>query len=180
MQPLTEEETDYILDCASTAPSAGNLEAWDVVVVTDEDARGALAEAAFDQAHIEKASTVFVVCANYVRSMSRYGERGILYAVQDATIACTYMMLAAHAKKLQTCWTGAFDEDAVREILDLPPAYPPHCPACSGTGTSPGSTDGADGCRGTRTPRDVVRREIMPDYTVTLESAWFIKGRQIT
>lgn len=117
---LTEEEVNYILDCAGTAPSAGNLEAWDVVVVTEEDARSALAEAAYDQEHIAKASTVFVVCANYVRSMSRYGERGILYAVQDATIACTYMMLAAHAQKLHSCWTGAFDEDAVKEILDLP------------------------------------------------------------
>ena len=52
--------------------------------------------------------------------MSRYGERGILYAIQDATIACTYMMLAAHAAGLQSCWTGAFDEDEVKETLDLP------------------------------------------------------------
>jgi nitroreductase len=118
--PLTDEETNYILHCAGTAPSAGNLEAWDVVVVTAEDAKGALAEAAYDQEHIAQAPAVFVVCANYVRSMSRYGERGILYAVQDATIAGTYMMLAAHARKLHCCWTGAFDEDAAREILNLP------------------------------------------------------------
>lgn len=119
-EPLAAEEIAFILDCASTAPSAGNLEAWDVVVVTDEEVRLALAEAAYDQEHIARASTVFVTCANYVRSMSRYGERGILYAVQDATIACTFMMLAAHAQGIQTCWTGAFDEDAVKEILDLP------------------------------------------------------------
>jgi nitroreductase len=52
--------------------------------------------------------------------MSRYGERGILYGLEDATIACTYMMLAAHAKSLQSCWTGAFDDDEVRDILSLP------------------------------------------------------------
>lgn len=78
-----------------------------------------------------------MVCANYVRSMSRYGERGILYAVQDATIACTYMMLAAHAKKLQSCWTGAFDEDAVREILDLPQHIRPIALLAVGRGRSP-------------------------------------------
>jgi len=117
---LSEEDIGYILDCASTAPSAGNLEAWDVVVVTDDDARIELRDAAFEQEHIRQAASVFVVCANYVRSMSRYGERGILYAVQDATIACTYMMLAAHARQLHSCWTGAFDEEAVREILGLP------------------------------------------------------------
>ena len=53
------------------------------------DARIALAEAAFGQQHVENAPALFVVCANYVRSMSQYGERGILYAVEDATIACT-------------------------------------------------------------------------------------------
>jgi nitroreductase len=119
-EPLSEEEIEYILDCASTAPSAGNLEAWDVVIVSDEDVRLALADAAFGQQHVEKAAVTFAVCANYVRSMSRYGERGILYAVEDATIACTYMMLAAHARNLHSCWTGAFDEEEVRDILQLP------------------------------------------------------------
>jgi nitroreductase len=118
--PLSGEEVDYILGCASTAPSAGNLEAWDVVVVTDEETRRALAEAAFSQEHVERAPAIFVVCSNYVRSMSRYGERGILYGLEDATIACTYMMLAAHAKNLHSCWTGAFDDDEVRGILNLP------------------------------------------------------------
>ncbi len=117
---LTQEEVEYILDCAGPAPSAGNLEAWDVIVVADEEVRLALADAAFRQSHIEKASVVFAVCTNYVRSMSRYGERGILYAVQDATIACTYMMLAAHARNLHSCWTGAFEEEEVRDILQLP------------------------------------------------------------
>jgi nitroreductase len=118
--PLTGEDIGYILSCASTAPSAGNLEAWDVVVITEEETRRALAEAAFSQDHVEHAPVIFVVCSNYVRSMSRYGERGILYGLEDATIACTYMMLAAHARNLHSCWTGAFDDDEVREILSLP------------------------------------------------------------
>ncbi len=118
--PLNTEDIDDILKCASTAPSAGNLEAWDVVVVTDEETRTALAEAAFAQEHVARAPVIFVVCSNYIRSMSRYGERGILYGLEDATIACTYMMLAAHAKNLQSCWTGAFDDEEVRVILNLP------------------------------------------------------------
>ncbi|MEN6397078.1 MAG: nitroreductase family protein, partial [Methanoregula sp.] len=130
-------ETDYILSCSSTAPSAGNLEAWDVVVVTDEETRLALAEAAFGQQHVGEAPILFVVCANYVRSMSQYGERGILYAVEDATIACTYMMLAAHARGLHSCWTGAFEEDEVREILDLPPHIRPLAILTAGHGHRP-------------------------------------------
>lgn len=123
--PLTNEEIADIVSAAETAPSAGNLEAWDVVVVTDEDSRLALSDAAFSQSHVAEAPALFVVCANYVRSMSQYGERGILYAVQDATIAGTYMMLAAHAMGISSCWTGAFEEDNVREILGLPPHIRP-------------------------------------------------------
>ena len=89
-EPLEPEDIEYILACASTAPSAGNRESWDVVLVTDEDLRMDLALAAFEQQQIQDAPAIFVVCANYVRSMSHYGERGILYALEDATIACIY------------------------------------------------------------------------------------------
>jgi nitroreductase len=136
-EPLTEEDVSYILKCAGTAPSAGNLEAWDVIVVTDEATRGALAEAAFSQEHVERAPVIFVVCSNYVRSMSRYGERGILYGLEDATIACTFMMLAAHAKNLQSCWTGAFNDNEVREILDLPQHIRPVSLLAVGKGHAP-------------------------------------------
>jgi nitroreductase len=136
-EPVTAPDLDFILKCASTAPSAGNLEAWDVVVVTDEDTKMALAEAAYGQAHLEQAPLVLAVCSNYVRSMSRYGERGILYALEDATIACTYMMLAAHSRNLHTCWTGAFDDDAVREVLDLPPHARPIALLAVGKGHPP-------------------------------------------
>jgi Nitroreductase len=119
-EPLADEDVQAVVAAAQAAPSAGNLEAWDVVVVTDEDARQALSDAAFGQTHVAEAPALFVVCANYIRSMSQYGERGILYAVEDATIACTYMMLAAQARGLSSCWTGAFEEDDVREYLGLP------------------------------------------------------------
>jgi nitroreductase len=136
-ESLSEEDIGFILRCAGTAPSAGNLEAWDVVVVTDEVTKSSLAEAAFSQEHVERAPVIFVVCSNYVRSMSRYGERGILYGLEDATIACTYMMLAAHAKSLMSCWTGAFDDDEVREILDLPQHIRPVSLLAVGKGHAP-------------------------------------------
>jgi nitroreductase len=69
--------------------------------------------------------------------MSRYGGRGKLYAVEDATIACTYLMLAAHALRLHTCWTGAFDEDEVREILKIPQHVRPVVLLAAGHGHPP-------------------------------------------
>ncbi len=119
-EPVPEQVIEEILSITRSAPSAGNLESWDVIVVTDEGTRELLSDAAFQQEHVLSAPVVFVVCANYVRSMSRYSERGILYALQDATIAGTYIMMAVHAAGIGSCWTGAFDDEAVREILDIP------------------------------------------------------------
>jgi nitroreductase len=138
-EPVGDDDVTYILDCASTAPSAGNLEAWDAVVVTDEDARLGLQEIAYGQEHIGQAPVILVVCANYIRSMSQYGDRGILYAVQDATIAATYMMLAAHARRLHTCWTGAFDEEEAKAALSLPAHVRPVSMLALGRGRMPSS-----------------------------------------
>jgi len=134
---IGDHEITYLFDCAATAPSAGNLEAWDIVIVRDPGRREELSEAAFGQQQVREAPLLLIVCANYVRSMSRYGERGILYAVQDATIAGTYLMLAAHARNLRSCWVGAFDEDPVREILSLPSHIRPVAILCIGKGSLP-------------------------------------------
>ncbi|NYT20539.1 MAG: nitroreductase [Methanomicrobiales archaeon] len=139
---ISERDLVYLLDCASTAPSAGNLEAWDVVLVRDPERREALSGAALGQSHIRTAPVLFVVCANYVRSMSRYGERGILYAVQDATIAGTYLLLAAHALQLSSCWVGAFDEEETKSILGLPPHVRPIAIICIGKGKPPAELTG--------------------------------------
>ncbi len=141
-EAISDEEIGYLLDCTCTAPSAGNLEAWDVVLVRDPGQRESLSDAALGQPQVREAPALFVLCANYVRSMSRYGERGILYAVQDATIACTYLMLAAHAIGLRSCWVGAFDEDEVKEILGLPVHVRPVAILCIGKGNLPATLTG--------------------------------------
>jgi nitroreductase len=134
-EKISQDDIRFLLEAAASCPTAGNREAWDVIVCRQEDLLESLADAAFDQQFIKEAGTVFVICANYVRSMSRYGERGILYAVQDATIAGTYMMLTAHVQRHATCWVGAFDEEEVREILGIPPHARPVALLVIGKGT---------------------------------------------
>ena len=134
---ITEEDADYLLEAAAKAPSAGNLEAWDVVIVTDPGRLELLADAAGNQHQVLDCGCVFIVCANYIRAMSRYGERGIMFAVEDATIAATYMMLAAHTRRLHTCWVGAFDDGEVKGILDLPTHIRPITILCIGRGEAP-------------------------------------------
>jgi nitroreductase len=39
----------------------------------------------------------------------------------DCSIAVTFMMLAATAEGLGTCWIGHFKQDACRNLLNVPP-----------------------------------------------------------
>jgi nitroreductase len=110
-----------ILDAARLAPSAGNLQAYQVVVADDAGSKKALAAAALGQDFLAEAPVVLVFCASPQRSESKYGLRGTaLYCIQDATIAACYAQLAAAAQGLASCWVGAFDEARVKAALRLP------------------------------------------------------------
>jgi len=120
--PVEEEKLRKILNAANQSPSAGNLQGYEIFVVRKQGQRQALVEAALGQEFLAEAPVVLIFCANPERSATRYGERGvILYSVQDATIACTFAMLAATAQGLSTVWVGAFQEEPVRAAAGIPP-----------------------------------------------------------
>ncbi len=115
---LEDEKLEKILWAASSAPSAGNLQAYEIVVVRDAGRRRALAEAALSQEFIAQAPVVLVFLINPDRTKWRYGLRGVhLYCIQDATIAASYAQLAATALGLGSVWVGAFDSSRVSEIV---------------------------------------------------------------
>lgn len=119
-RPVEPEKLQAILEVANRAPSAGNLQAYEIYVVTHPATLKALMRAAFEQKFVAQAPVVLVFCAHPARSASSYGERGAtLYSVQDATIACAYAQLAATALDLGSVWVGAFDEEAVRRALSI-------------------------------------------------------------
>lgn len=119
-RPVEPEKLQAILEVANRAPSAGNLQAYEIYVVTRPATLKALMRAAFEQKFVAQAPVVLVFCAHPARSASSYGERGAtLYSVQDATIACAYAQLAATALDLGSVWVGAFDEEAVRRALSI-------------------------------------------------------------
>lgn len=119
-QPVETEKLQALLEAIDRAPSAGNLQGYEVYVVSGPELRAQLAQAALGQDFIAQAPLALVFCANPGRSIKRYGQRGAsLYCLQDATIACAYAMLAATALGLACVWVGAFNEEQVRDSLAL-------------------------------------------------------------
>ena len=119
-RPIAPELQQQILDTLNRAPSAGNLQGYEVYLVTNCQVLQALARSTSGQDFIAQAALALVFCAHPARSAQRYQKRGTsLYCVQDATIACAYAQLAATALGLACVWVGAFDEDAVRAALGV-------------------------------------------------------------
>lgn len=125
-QPVEDEALGRILEAVNRAPSAGNLQAFDIYQVTKAEHKEELMRASYDQGFLAQAPLVLVFCATPSRSAVRYNERGeTLYCVQDATIACTFVMLAATALGLGSVWVGAFDEEAVHKVIGAEPGQRP-------------------------------------------------------
>jgi nitroreductase len=117
---IEEEKIRKILEVANSAPSAGNLQAYEIVLVKEHGTKKELAAASHGQDFLAEAPLALVMCANKKRA-AYYRERGQnLYCLQDATIAASYIQLAAADLGLGTVWVGAFDEEKISEILSLP------------------------------------------------------------
>ncbi len=120
-EDVSDEEIRRLLEAATLAPSAGNCQPWEFVIVRDGKRKEALSKAALGQRFVAEAPVVIVVCANVPRTAAHYGSRGAsLYVIQDTAAATQNILLAATAMGLATCWVGAFDEGKVWEILELP------------------------------------------------------------
>ncbi len=118
---IPEDIIDELIEALIWAPSAGNLQARRFIFVKDRAIKRALARAALGQSFIAEAPLVIVACADLKRIASRYGSRGVnLYVIQDVSASIIQLMLLAHEKGLGTVWVGAFDEEVVSDILELP------------------------------------------------------------
>jgi nitroreductase len=112
--PVSDHDIYNALRMARLAPSAGNLQAYQVVVVRARQQKRKVAAAALHQEWIETAPVILVFLADMTRSSAKYHDRGRhLYSVQDATIAAAYTQLALTNLGLSSCWVGAFHEEEV-------------------------------------------------------------------
>lgn len=125
-QPVSDKKIKELIEAAILAPSAGNLQPWEFIVVRDSEVKHGLSKAALNQTFIEEAPVVIVVCANPSRSAKRYSSRGInLYCLQDTAAATQNLLLAANSMGLATCWVGAFNEEKAKEVLQVPEGLRP-------------------------------------------------------
>lgn len=96
-------------------PAAHRLQA-----TVDTDLRKRLARAAFGQSWLADAAAVVVFSAVLERTARKYGERAVRYVDIEAGHAAQNLFLQAGALELETVVVGAFDDNAVASLLQLP------------------------------------------------------------
>lgn len=116
---VSESDIRALLEAATNAPTAGNIQPWRFFVVTSREARERLS-ASLRQPWAAAAPAVIVVAVDPRPCAARYGDRGeYLYCIQDTAAAATSILLAAVDRGLASCWIGAFDEKAVASALGI-------------------------------------------------------------
>lgn len=117
---IPEEIINKLIEALIWAPSAGNLQKRKFYFVFNQEIKEKLAGAALDQRFIAQAPLVVIGCTDDEIEW-KYGERGKkLYTICDTAMAIQNMMLLAYDLGLGSCPVGAFDEDKVSEILNIP------------------------------------------------------------
>ncbi|MFB6215345.1 MAG: nitroreductase family protein [Candidatus Aenigmatarchaeota archaeon] len=116
---VDDETVGKLLTACKWAPSAGNRQPWEVIVVREDESIEKLAELAMDQHWMTQAPVVLVMCINEEMAEATYGERGReLYAIQSTAAAVQNMLIRATDLGLGTCWVGSFRDDELSEFLE--------------------------------------------------------------
>jgi nitroreductase len=120
-RPVEYEKLVNILDAAIKAPSAGNLQDWRFVLVTDRGLIKQVAGYSIEQYWIQTAPVLVIVCAVPEKHEMYYGLRGKrLYNIQDCAAAIENLLLAATDAGLGSCWIGAFEEEKLKSLFGIP------------------------------------------------------------
>jgi len=115
---VEDERIEQILECARLAPSWCNKQCWSFVIVRDKERIELLSETAGKiNSWLKKAPIIIVACGDPILNGI---HNSIEYFTVDVAIAMEHLILSATDLGLGTCWVGGFNEDRIKEILEIP------------------------------------------------------------
>jgi nitroreductase len=124
-----------IIDAARQAPSAGNYQPWEFIIVRNSQAKQDIIDGCFRDTRqgnsvpgmedkedwLMEAPVVIIVTINQRLARGVYGERGEkLYGIQSTAAAIENMLLAANAYGLGSSWVGGFSEEHISAVIACP------------------------------------------------------------
>jgi len=117
-EPVDDETVQKMLAAAMSAPSAGNEQPWQFVVIRDRRLLAKVPEVHAYAQMVPEAALAILVCGD----LSRERHRG--FWVQDCSAGTENLLLAAHALGLGAVWLGIYPREeraaSFRRLLGLP------------------------------------------------------------
>lgn len=113
-QEVSDELIEKLINAAMTAPSAGNQQPWQFVIIRDKEKLAVIPDFHPYCKMVTKAPVAVMVCGDPI------GKKWSDFWVQDCSAAIQNFLLAARAEGLATVWTGVYPvEDRMKGCLKL-------------------------------------------------------------
>lgn len=101
-QQVTDEQVEQILRAGMNAPSAGNAQPWEFIIIRNKETLTQIAAINQYAAFAPSASVGILACGNL--DLEKFQG----YWVQDVSAAVENMLLAVHGMGLGAVWTGIY------------------------------------------------------------------------
>jgi nitroreductase len=112
---IPTEAMEQVLEAARLGQSAANRQPWEFVVVVGKDTKKKIASAS--ESFVAEATAV-IVCIAHPENCGHVGSLDSFLV--DVAIAVENMALVSWELGLGSCWIGAYDEEEIRQILNIP------------------------------------------------------------
>lgn len=130
---VSDELIRKIIECGHKAPTAGNLQPWEFIIVKNNENKRKIVNTTFvgnnfdgsiRQEWLMTAPVFIVVVANKERSEKKYGEKALKTLIYlDCSACIENMLLAAVNFRLASCYISGFREEELAKVLELPAGY---------------------------------------------------------
>jgi nitroreductase len=122
---IPKETIEELLRAAMSAPSAGNEQPWQFLVIDDRKKLDSITSVNPNAKMCKEAQVAIMICGDTTK------EKYPGFWVQDCAAAAQNILLAAHDQGLGSVWTGIYPiEERVqgfKELLALPDNIIPFC-----------------------------------------------------
>jgi len=130
-RPVEEERLRTVLDAVRLAPSWANYQCWRMIVVREKTMKQKISDLSYVESFfatkgyktnpsmkaLAEAPVVIVLCADPAQSGVLWGQS---YYLVDSGLAAQNLMLAAREQGLGTVFVGVYDEEKLKQLLNIP------------------------------------------------------------
>ncbi len=117
-KPIEENKLRQLIEAALWAPTGGNIQAWNAVIVQRE--KDIELVKAVSPGMLGNANALIILCTDRKKGLEKIGEMASVTSLIEIGIIAQNICLEAMELGLGSCMIKSFNQNAVRELFELP------------------------------------------------------------